>query len=559
MRACGITKSCCFVAISLFATQFSFVRAADTIDTLVANRSPPSLSSATVVIDAAVAVSESGEDDIAAARGIFRSAGYPESNGGLESSSALIAGLAQRASRTINAEDGSLLDASGTFTPSNRLNWNLPWIARYGLIPHVIVGQKQPAFITTPASQWDATTWAKYQDYATKLVRWTTQFTYSENGTTFNFQELIFEVGNEVDITKRYEELWTLPHPSDPELPQGDASRYQHYMNVYTVWAKAVAQVAAESPYRTLHIAGPAMGGQSLFLNGSLWHEQFVANVAAAGLRLDLLTLHFYGDVLNGWKNVPNSSLRAQLARMRAALTANGRGYTPIHISEYGASGSADAVYGHINYTHEGAAWAAAFINEAVAGTATGGNIVIVRDNIGPNTTGTPSAPSLDYIRNGVDYPKPIYNTFKMFKLLPDRRKAVTTPAAQPDVRAFAAAEGQSAGVIVYNYNYQFAYPGTYEDLTTSQSVTVGFKNLPFSGTATVERYLIDADTSNLAKYLDGKRPPLFDGTMLTRVERCGTTVSQGVLVLAQRTLGPSAVSLWLVNSGPTQGMKPCM
>jgi hypothetical protein len=305
-------------------------------------------------------------------------------------------------------------------------------------------------------------------------------------------------------------------------------------------------------------IAGPALGGQSLFLSTSFWHERFVNDVAARGLRLDMLTHHFYGDVLNGWQNVPGSNLRAQLRRMRQALSAQGRGNTAIYISEYGPSEGSDAVFGRINYSHESAAWAATFVQEALAGTATGGSYLIVRDNFGPNPTGSPPVASFNHIRDGVDYPKAGYNAFRMYTMLPGTRKAVTLSALQPDVRGFASADGVSAGLIAYNYNFRFNYPSDYTDLTVNQTVVPGFTGLAFSGGVTVERYLVDRNTSNLARYLDGGQPPSYEGSMLTRVETCAAVVDQGTLVLPARVLGPSAVSLWMVRAGAASGLQTC-
>jgi hypothetical protein len=42
------------------------------------------------------------------------------------------------------------------------------------------------------------------------------------------------------------------------------------------------------------------MGGQSLFLSNTFWHERFVRDVSTGGLRLDMLSIHFYGDIRNG-------------------------------------------------------------------------------------------------------------------------------------------------------------------------------------------------------------------------------------------------------------------
>ena len=511
---------------------------------------PPSapLSSANVVVNVAQDVSDTGGNDVAAARALFRSASYPESNGGLESSAALLNGIAAQSIRTINAESGSYLDGAGNFVASDRLNWNLPWIKRYGYQAHVVVGQRQPDFIGGPASEWTPQQWAAYADYAYKLVR-SVAVLYDNTG----FNQTIFEVGNEVDITGDVRDLWTLANPA---VPQGDETRYQHYWRVFQVWSRAVDRVAQENPGRSVKVAGPAMGGQSLFLTSSFWHERLIGDVAANGLRLDLLTHHFYGDLLNGWANVPGSRLRDQLQRMRRALANAGRDSTPIYVTEYGPSEGSDAVFGRINYTPAGGAWAAMFVDEALAGGATGGSYLIVRDNFGPSTTGSAPVASFMHIRDGVDYPKPVYNVLRMYTLLPGTRKAVTM---QPgDVRAFAAADGVSAGLIAYNYNYRYNWPSDYTDLTVDESVTPGFMHLPFDGAVGVERYLVDQDTSNVARYIDAGLAPDYNGSMLTRVEACAATVDQGTLVLPPRTLRPSAVSLWLVKSGAAAGLPAC-
>jgi len=512
---------------------------------------PASLSSATVLLNAAQDVSDSGANDLAAGRGLFRSASYPESNGGLQSSAALLAGIQNTYSRTINAEDGSYVDSSGVFHASDRLNWNLPWMKQYGLNAHVIVGQRQPAFIANPASQWTTQDWATYADYAYKLVKWVAlQF------DTTGFPETMFEVGNEVDITQDVRDLWTLANPA---VPQGDNTRYQHYMRVYPVWANAVDRVARENPGRTIRVAGPALGGQSLFLTNSFWHERFVNDVAAGGMRLDALTLHFYGDLLNGWPNVPGSNLRALLQRMRSALVAVNRGSTPEMVTEYGPSEGSDTYWGHLNYSYEGAPWAAVFLQEALAGTATAGSYLLVRDNFGASTTGSAPIASFTHIDNGIDYPKPTYNTFRMFTMMPGTRKAVTLSSLQPDIRALASADATTAALLVSNYNYRYNYPTDYTDLTVNQTVVPGLTNLAFTGGVTMERYVIDQNTSNVAKYIDSNQPLSFTGASLTKVESCSATVdSTGTVVLPSRVLGPSAVSLWMVRAGVVSGLSTC-
>jgi hypothetical protein len=535
----GIRKSAMLLAAAL--TIGATAEFADAVLLVPASLMRSANAAASLTVDASAVVSDTGGNDLTAARNLFQSASYPESNGGLETSWPLLSGISTRYSRVINTEGGSVLDPAGNIAPSDRVNWNYPWVKRYNLNPHVIVGQWHPNHLPWPAKDWTPDIWVKYQDYADKFVRYTVA-QYDSTG----FYTTLFEVGNEVDITPNSADLWTAV---DNFAPQGHEERYQHYMRVYRVWSRAVARIAAEYPMRKVQIGGPAMGGQSLFLTNTFWHERFVRDVAAEGLRLDVLTHHFYGDVLNGWPNVPGSALKAQLQRMRQALVANGRAATPISITEYGPTEANDAVFGKISYTHESAAWAMMFMTEALAGTATSGSYLLVRDNFGPDQTGVPGVASLIHFRNGVDYPKAVYNAFRMWWMLPGGRKAVTASPTQPNVRSVASASVDAAAVIVYNYDFKYNWPTSQYDASVAEPVTPGFTNLAFTGDVLVERYLIDAQTSNVARYLDAGQAPDLAGSSLTRVEWCYAKVQGGSVVLPQRTLGPSAVSMWVLKS----------
>ena len=181
-----------------------------------------------------------------------------------------------------------------------------------------------------------------------------------------------------------------------------------------------------------------------------------------------------------------------------------------------------------------------------MASTITGGAILQMRDVYGGNATGTPSIPSLTYVLNNVDYPKPYTNVFSMYMLLPGTRKGVSLPGAQPDVGAVGSANGASAGLLVYNFNYSVSMGDV--DLTTNEPVTVGFKNLPFSGTVNVDHYLVDGSHSNVGPYIDSGQTPDPNAVQLQKIETLQGTITNGQLVLPGVTLGQSAVSLWVVN-----------
>ncbi|MBC7779363.1 MAG: Ig-like domain repeat protein [Proteobacteria bacterium] len=504
--------------------------------TLSAAQAPPS-----VRVDAARQVSESGLDDLEAARGIFRGAGFPESNYGVEVTAPFMQQVGTRTLRFINNEYESVLDANGRFVPSFRLGF-ITWAKRYGIAPHIIVGQRQPPHLPGAAAQWSAAQWARYQDYADKLVRHVA-VEFESTG----FPDVLFEVTNEVDITMTATDLWTLANPG---VGQGDDARYQHMMRLYRVWARAVARVAAENPGRSVRIAGPAMGGQSLFLTGTYWHERFVRDVANENLRLDVLSLHYYASPLLGFGGVPGSSVRARGLRARAALVAAGRGNVPISITEWGPSDvTGDRRYSFPNDTHVGAAWVAAFLTEAIGGTASAGSILLIRNNFGGNQTGEAGFPTYTHIQNGIEYPTPLFNVFRMTTLLPGTRRSVTTSSLQPNVRALVSADGVSAGAMVFNH--ALGYGGSANpiyDASVAESVTVTFENLAFDGPVRVERHLVDAQTSNVARFIAAGQVPDAAAVALQKVEQFDAAVVQGRLVLDARVLGPSAVSLWLVR-----------
>ena len=87
----------------------------------------------------------------------------------------------------------------------------------------------------------------------------------------------------------------------------------------------------------------------------------------------------------------------------------------------------------------------------------------------------------------------------------------VTTNPAKPNLLALSSSDSTSASLIVTNYDYDFDYTHKkYLDLSANETVTVAFKNLPFSGSVVVDRYLIDAQTSNLDYWVAaGKLPPI--------------------------------------------------
>ena len=82
-----------------------------------------------------------------------------------------------------------------------------------------------------------------------------------------------------------------------------------------------------------------------------------------------------------------------------------------------GPQNLSDRYFGAINGSHQGAAWAVAFLLQCLKGTITGGSFLEVRDNQGHDTTGVNAdiyEASWNHVEHGVEYPKPISNAFSM-------------------------------------------------------------------------------------------------------------------------------------------------
>ena len=492
---------------------------------------------ADVMVDASQTVSDTGGDDLAAAKNTYSSASAPESDGGLYPDWNVISSeFAMKRMRNINGLADCALDGSGHLTGCSRLNNDLQNMKNENLTPHVVVGQVAPASIGGNPLRWGTPQWAQYDALCYAIVN----YVANQYGGT-GFSEALFEVENEIDITTDPLELWLTPTSS---VPQGAPSRFTQYDTVYRHWAAAVDRVAKQNLKKKIRIAAEAEGYEWVSYSQP-WHNEMIQKYDAEGVRFDVIALHAYGG------DITNIAQYAQ--SVRAALTANGNSHTEIWITEFGASGSGDSYFGAINSSNQGASWAIAFLLQAFKATVTGGSFLIVRDNQGHDTAGVAAnmyEASWDHDHNGVEYPKAIANAFSMIDRMAGTRKSAVVSTAKPDLQALASSDTSSASLIVANYNYVFNYKDkNFSDLTKPETVTVAFKNLPISGAVTVDRYVIDATTSNLNEWMAaGKTPPSLQSTQLQKVESFSANSTGGTVTLPSRELGQSAVSLWVVH-----------
>ena len=134
-------------------------------------------------------------------------------------------------------------------------------------------------------------------------------------------------------------------------------------------------------------------------------------------------------------------------------------------------------------------------------------------------------------------------NLFAMYnKMSGQRRQAIVSPAgSSTNLKTFATWDDASstANVMVYNYDPTRVF-GSNVSTETPEGISLEVDNLPFSdgSTVTIERYLIDANTANLAKfYSDPTHPdPNLQRILLQR------TINNGKLVLAGDALGLGVV-----------------
>ena len=488
---------------------------------------------ADVVVDAGQTVSETGGDDLAAAKNIFASASNPESNGGLSDWNLISSELTMKRMRIINAL-GDCAMVGGKLTGCSRLIDNLAHVQEQNLKPHVIVGQWAPSSIPGDPRQWGSSQWAQYDTQASAIVN----FVVNQYGGS-GFNEALFEVGNEIDITQSAQDLWLTPTSN---VPQGDSSRFAQYDTIYRHWASAVDRVAQQNPSKKIRIAAQAEGYEWVTYTQP-WHNQMVPTYNSQHVRFDMITLHGYGTGVAGLAKYAQS--------IRNTLNANGNSNVEIWITEWGANWAGDRVFGAINATHQGAAWAVGFLLQCLKGTLTGGSFLAIRDNAGTDVAGVNSNMYLAswlHVQNSIEYPKAITNVFSMITHMTGTRKSAAVNAAKADLNALASSDSSSASVVVANYNTVFGDQSN-ADLSKSESVTVAFKDLPFNGPVTVDRYVIDASASNLNYWVSaGKVPSSVQATQLQKVESFSATSSGGTVSLPARQLGQSAVSLWIVH-----------
>jgi hypothetical protein len=479
----------------------------------------------------------------------------------------------------------------------NLLDRSFPWALNNGLSPHVAVASFMPAsFVSSGAAEtWSPTTLNRYKTYADRLVRYIVTKAFDAGAPS-----LVFEVSNELDIADSQPQVWDSSNPSTAKLAllgpwgrwlwwidpnsynlhgwpgpgsypfQFDTRRLEHGISpVQKIYADVIDSVRNDPniqsryPGKTIEICGPAFSTASFdyypLQEQPTLEESFLdqmLNPSTLGGQfnspLDRFSFHYYGDFKNGFGWDPGAGPKTTLAyvtgTIRSKLNSLGRGNIPPFLSEWGPVTTAS----EINYSHAGAAWAAAFLTEAVADGISMGSYLTLSDAIGSAPTGDRYVQSLTHKVTNSDgsahyYPKPVANVFKMFAMMTGtRRQVALSPAggSNSNLGAFVTSDrdAKSADVLVFNYDSQmFSRP----PVDTPENVLVELDNLPFDdGPVSVRRYLVDANTSNLKAFLDNSNHP---DPSLQMVEQFTAQVQDGRLVLPSVSLG-LGVTLWKVS-----------
>ena len=277
---------------------------------------------------------------------------------------------------------------------------------------------------------------------------------------------------------------------------------------------------------KTIEMDGPALAAITFLFNPGLgiptMEEAFLDQIlnpvatlnsgtdkARFNSSLDRFSFHYYGTSDGA---APFSMLRQIVAAAKAKLGALGKSNVKLFVSEWGPAALDLNSPLDVNYSHKGAAWSAAFLVEAVALKISMGSFLLLGDYVtDPNIPPMLNQASLLHKRVDYDgsvhyYPKAATNVFKMFARMTGERRPVTlsTTGTNSNLGAFATSDpqGGSADIVVFNYNHPLVFQNDNGSLPdTPEEFTVRFDNLP-DGQVKVERYLVDADTSNLKAFL---------------------------------------------------------
>ncbi len=498
----------------------------------------------TIVVTADQTVNVSGKNDMAVLRNFFNSGTTCEDNLSAVPGQKLyteedtyLDKIGVNAMRSINGERSGTLDAKGNFVPSPIMRTHLNSFRSLQRDAHIVVGQQKPACLSGNAWSWNAAQWNAYENYAYKFLK------YVMVDYQGGFNKAIIEVSNEVDIagSKGY---WF----TNGGYSNGDMKGYNGLLKCYAEWSDAVKRFNRDYPGRKVRLFGPAITVYTIWWNKdpNNWALKFIEDCKAKNYLLDGITFHQYGAEKLGsrpdYSGGKNPSFMSTITKIQNKLNSAGFSKTEIHITEWGCSNWINTARVKNNYRPVGGAFAAAFMHDALTSGVDGMIPLRLRDPNGSNTwTEIGSLAS----NNGVIYPKPIYNVFRMFYQMPGDRKKADWQNPNCQLGAIASSNSSQTGVIVYNYDWD---DKAIVDRCKPREVQVKVVKNGVSGNVRVRRFVVDSQHSNLAKYVDAGRVPNVQDCQLQQVEDYTVKASGNTITLTPKTLEASSVSFWLLD-----------
>jgi xylan 1,4-beta-xylosidase len=498
-----------------------------------------------------------GADDLAALQRLAAGVGWEfESNA---ETSAALKRIGIRAIRCINVDPlPGEFDAAGAFHVGDPgyLRANLETCRAVGATPHVIIAQGiHPALRLTaediPEAQrgvmgnqtaesvFGPKDWTRFQRYCEAYF----DYVMLQQG----FREARFEVANEPDIGGAV-------YPRPPKPANGSRALYEGYFELYRNVAAAASRFEAEHAGVKVRLGGPALAWAYTFRYGELnWADRFVEDCATQKVKLDFLSLHFYGNLasLNGQYQAHYPSFVDMLKQTRASRDRWCPG-VPIWMTEWGPSyQTCNEPKARVNADHIGAAWCMAFLNTMLENGIENALYLVTTDLRQPAAPGgwddVWGWPSLFVNPNalGKAWPKAPFHVLEMVSRLEGQRIAIESNGTKVGCFATAQAEHRCVSVILWNYAARIPEGAEAVENAVPVEIRLAVRDagkLFGAGQAKARRWLVSADTSNAYGIL-AQGGTLDARTELQEVQQANLTASEGELTLTF-VLPPSGVSL---------------
>lgn len=341
--------------------------------------------------------------------------------------------------RLINVEWGTKvrIQPNGTLHIrwSHKLEHELAECRKYGFIPHIVIGQTDPAAVTG----WQRNghvigvdSWPRYRAYVRAMIRHVV--------VDWGFADSEWEVGNEMDNPKFN---WVDVNGMNGRL---DPAGYHAYLKLYSAISDVFAKAKKQFPTDTILLGGPALTQNSM--NYPLdskrnWIMRFSHDVTAEKLVCDFISMHGYGSAFS------RPSLLERVNAMRQAMDADGR-IMPIWFTEWGAN--AFYTRAPVNFSPVAGAYSLSFI-DALAQSGVSGALFIAAQRK-PGAYG----PALF---NADGTPADAYRALQYIMTLHGTRVGCTTNDSK--VGCLAVKDGSKATILLWYLDWQRRAMGTKE------------------------------------------------------------------------------------------------